>query len=151
MSRTSPDGDVPSQTRFQRRINDGPIARWTRVFARADFSEDETMSDHHCHALGCKSDCPPRWLMCRPCWSRVPPDVQAEVYRTVRLRGLTDVTEAAVRAIDRGVFEACDNEPECRDESEPMTQSQWCDACRADHEIRTALTTVERVRAATGL
>lgn len=64
---------------------------------------------------------------------------------------LEDVTEAAVRAIDRGVFEACDNEPECRDESEPMTQSQWCDACRADHEIRTALTTVERVRAATGL
>jgi len=47
------------------------------------------MSDHHCHALGCKSDCPPRWLMCRPCWSRVPPDVQAEVYRTVRLRGRT--------------------------------------------------------------
>ena len=25
--------------------------------------------------------------MCRPCWSQVPPDVQAEVYRTVGLRG----------------------------------------------------------------
>ena len=45
------------------------------------------MSDHHCHALGCKADCPPRWLMCRPCWAKVPPDVQAEVYRTVKLRG----------------------------------------------------------------
>jgi hypothetical protein len=25
--------------------------------------------------------------MCRPCWSRVPADLQAEVYRTVNLRG----------------------------------------------------------------
>lgn len=42
---------------------------------------------HHCHALGCKAACPPRWLMCRPCWSKVPPDLQREVYRTVKLRG----------------------------------------------------------------
>ena len=42
---------------------------------------------HHCHALGCKAACPPRWLMCRACWSRVPADLQAEVYRTVKLRG----------------------------------------------------------------
>ncbi len=45
------------------------------------------MSAHHCHALGCKRACPPRWLMCRQCWALVPPDLQAEVYRTVRLRG----------------------------------------------------------------
>jgi hypothetical protein len=45
------------------------------------------MSAHHCHALGCKADCPPRWLMCRPCWAQVPADLQAEVYRTVGLRG----------------------------------------------------------------
>lgn len=45
------------------------------------------MSAHHCHALGCKRKCPPAWLMCRPCWSQVPPELQAEVYRTVVLRG----------------------------------------------------------------
>lgn len=43
--------------------------------------------NHHCHALGCKQDCPPRWLMCRECWAAVPPDLAAEVYRTVKLRG----------------------------------------------------------------
>src|SRR5271166_4951091 len=48
---------------------------------------DPTMRGHHCHALGCKSSCPPRWLMCRSCWVQVPPDIQAEVYRTVKLRG----------------------------------------------------------------
>jgi hypothetical protein len=41
---------------------------------------------HHCHALGCKRVCPPRWLMCRQCWALVPSDLQAEVYRTVKLR-----------------------------------------------------------------
>ena len=45
------------------------------------------MSAHHCHALGCKAACPPRWLMCRACWGLVPADLQAEVYRTVGLRG----------------------------------------------------------------
>jgi hypothetical protein len=47
------------------------------------------MSSHHCHALGCRRDCPPRWLMCRECWSRVPAALQTEVYRTVKLRGPT--------------------------------------------------------------
>lgn len=42
---------------------------------------------HTCHALGCKAACPPAHLMCRACWAQVPPDLQAEVYRTVRLRG----------------------------------------------------------------
>jgi hypothetical protein len=45
------------------------------------------MTAHHCHALGCKRACPPRWLMCGQCWAKVPSDLQAEVYRTVRLRG----------------------------------------------------------------
>lgn len=45
------------------------------------------MSAHHCHALGCKRACPPRWLMCRSCWARVPPDLQDEVNRTVGMRG----------------------------------------------------------------
>jgi hypothetical protein len=42
---------------------------------------------HHCHALGCKAACPPRWLMCRSCWAKVPSAMQVEVYRTVKLRG----------------------------------------------------------------
>lgn len=42
---------------------------------------------HHCHAMGCKAPCPPRMLMCREHWSRVPADLQREVYRTVGLRG----------------------------------------------------------------
>jgi len=42
--------------------------------------------NHHCHALGCKRNCPPRMLMCRECWTLVPIDLQAEVYRTVKLR-----------------------------------------------------------------
>lgn len=42
---------------------------------------------HHCHALDCKRACPPKWLMCRPCWAQVPRDIQDEVYRTVVLRG----------------------------------------------------------------
>lgn len=41
---------------------------------------------HHCHAIGCKNACPPRWLMCRSCWSLVPKPLQDEVYRTVGLR-----------------------------------------------------------------
>lgn len=44
------------------------------------------MSAHHCHALGCTRPCPPAWLMCKPHWSKVPGPLQAEVYRTVKLR-----------------------------------------------------------------
>lgn len=47
------------------------------------------MAEHHCHALACKAPCPPRWLMCRSCWALVKPETQAEVYRTVVLRGRT--------------------------------------------------------------
>jgi hypothetical protein len=53
------------------------------------------MTAHHCHALGCKRACPPRWLMCKPCWSQVPRDVQDEVYATVGKRGpVVDATWA---------------------------------------------------------
>ena len=47
------------------------------------------MSAHHCHALGCKNTCPPRWLMCRGCWAQVPSDLQGEVYATVGKRDKT--------------------------------------------------------------
>lgn len=47
----------------------------------------DTERKHTCHALGCKAPCPPRHLMCGPCWARVPADLQREVYRTVGLRG----------------------------------------------------------------
>lgn len=68
------------------------------------------MSEHHCHALGCKAACPPRWLMCGPCWAKVPLDLQREVYRTVRLRGpVVDATwapwwRAQARAIAHVAF-----------------------------------------------
>ena len=55
-----------------------------------DFADDHELASevtHHCHALGCKRSCPPRWLMCRECWALVPAPMQAEVYRTVKLRG----------------------------------------------------------------
>lgn len=42
---------------------------------------------HTCHALGCTKPCPPQHLMCRVCWSKVPPDMQASVNTTVRQRG----------------------------------------------------------------
>jgi hypothetical protein len=45
------------------------------------------MTQHHCHAIGCKAACPPAMLMCRPCWNKVPGEYQREVYRTVKLRG----------------------------------------------------------------
>lgn len=45
------------------------------------------MSEHTCHALGCKRACPPRWLMCAWHWRKVPRELQGEVYRTVGMRG----------------------------------------------------------------
>lgn len=45
------------------------------------------MPDHHCHAPGCRTPCPPRLLMCPRCWALVAPEHQREVYRTVGLRG----------------------------------------------------------------
>lgn len=45
------------------------------------------MTGHHCHAIGCKNPCPPRWLMCKPCWRMVPAEYQREVYRTFEERG----------------------------------------------------------------
>ena len=47
------------------------------------------MTKHHCHALGCKNPCPPKMLMCKTCWRKVPSDLAAEVYRTVGIRGPT--------------------------------------------------------------
>ncbi len=54
------------------------------------------MSDHHCHALGCKSDCPPAHLMCGPCWAKVPVALQHEVTKSCEFRNLehADITWA---------------------------------------------------------
>jgi len=60
---------------------------------------------HRCHARGCPTPVTRRLLMCAPHWARVPPELQAEVYRAVKLRGSTiDATwapwwRAAHRAI----------------------------------------------------
>lgn len=66
-----------------------------------------TTRPHHCHAIDCGKLCPPKHLMCSRCWRLVPPELAAEVYRTVHLRsaGAIDATwapwwRAAHRAID---------------------------------------------------
>lgn len=45
------------------------------------------MPGHKCHMPGCRAKCPPKWLMCEAHWRMVDAITQAEVYRTVRLRG----------------------------------------------------------------
>lgn len=47
---------------------------------------NEDRPGHHCHALGCTNQCPPRWLMCPSHWDKVPRPLQAEVYNTLKLR-----------------------------------------------------------------
>lgn len=39
---------------------------------------------HTCHAIGCNRQCPPRMLMCRLCWRRVPKHLQKAVYANYR-------------------------------------------------------------------
>lgn len=48
---------------------------------------------HRCHAAGCQRPCSAKMLMCHPCWSKVPADLQHEVYRTVRLRDKRSIDE----------------------------------------------------------
>ena len=64
---------------------------------------------------------------------------------------LAVVADAAVRAQDRGTFDVCDNDPGCRDQDEPLSQSQWCDKCRASHEIDEALSGVDTARKSAGM
>lgn len=40
---------------------------------------------HHCHARGCRSEVPPRLLMCPSHWRKVPKPLQRDVWRTYRL------------------------------------------------------------------
>jgi hypothetical protein len=42
---------------------------------------------HTCHAIACTTPCPPKMLMCRPCWALVTPATAREVYATVGKRG----------------------------------------------------------------
>jgi len=60
---------------------------------------------HTCHQPGCSNACPPAHLMCRGCWSLVPPDVQLGVYRTVKIReDCVNATWAPwTRAVSRAV------------------------------------------------
>lgn len=39
---------------------------------------------HTCHARGCNRACPPRLLMCPPCWSTVPPALSPLIYEAMR-------------------------------------------------------------------
>lgn len=51
-----------------------------------DSTNDEhgTAVRHVCHAPGCRTGIPPRYLMCRRHWAMVPPGVQAMVWDTYR-------------------------------------------------------------------
>jgi hypothetical protein len=39
---------------------------------------------HHCHAIGCSTQCKPELLMCFPCWKKVPLIAQQLVHATYR-------------------------------------------------------------------
>jgi hypothetical protein len=41
---------------------------------------------HHCHAMGCRTACPPRHLVCGKHWAMVPADLQKLVYRCAAQR-----------------------------------------------------------------
>lgn len=64
--------------------------------------------EHHCHARGCKVAVPPRMLMCRPHWRRVPKPLQNAVWAHFRpgqeirkdpTREYLAAAEAAIRAV----------------------------------------------------
>lgn len=42
------------------------------------------MTAHTCHARGCGSPCPPRLLMCPPCWATVPEALHRPLYAALR-------------------------------------------------------------------
>jgi hypothetical protein len=63
---------------------------------------------HHCHATGCRYQCPPEKLMCWKHWSKVPVELQRAVYRHYRRgqcndmnpsREWVDAALAAIRAV----------------------------------------------------
>jgi hypothetical protein len=47
------------------------------------------MVAHHCHLPGCKVTTPPRWLLCRTHWAKVPAMLQTDVIETVGDRART--------------------------------------------------------------
>lgn len=42
------------------------------------------MSKHVCHAIGCDVEVPPKMLMCRAHWYKVPAHLRARVWATYR-------------------------------------------------------------------
>ena len=40
--------------------------------------------NHRCHAIGCKKECKPEFLMCPKHWYTVPKLIQVSVYKTYR-------------------------------------------------------------------
>ena len=66
------------------------------------------MSAHHCHARGCRRECPPRHLMCHRHWRMVPERLQARVWATYRAgqeidkrpsRAWLEAAETAIEAV----------------------------------------------------
>lgn len=50
------------------------------------------MSEHHCHARGCKTPCVPERLMCLRHWRMVPKPIQTQVWATYRVGQCDDKT-----------------------------------------------------------
>lgn len=60
------------------------------------------MTPHHCHAEGCTKDVPPKMLMCRRHWAKVPRQLQRLVWRHYRIgQEISKAPSAAYMAAQR--------------------------------------------------
>lgn len=66
------------------------------------------MIRHKCHALGCPTSCPPRFLMCYAHWKLVPINLQRKVWLRYRLgqeidkrpsKAYLDAADEAIKAV----------------------------------------------------
>lgn len=56
--------------------------------------------NHKCPVQGCPIAVPPKYLMCREHWRRVPPDLQGAVWQAYHRNDLKALREAQRRATD---------------------------------------------------
>lgn len=67
---------------------------------------------HTCHAKGCLTNVPPRMLMCRLHWAKVPASIQRAVYATYRRGQCDDMnpSEAWHQAADAAIGYVAESE-----------------------------------------